>query len=509
VTAVLRILLVRQAELGYFHGSMITEAFIDAAAPNADSIRNGRALVAKGKLSKLCRTADKTLIFGECAGSGSTPYRCSVDLADPAAPVARCSCPSRQFPCKHGLALMYALVQGQSFLEAEIPADLAEKRAKVQAKTEKKAAAAETPGKPEKPRTVNKSALKKKIEAQLKGLEILETLVSDIVRSGLGVLDAKAALAIDAQAKQLGDSFLPGAQGVLNELTSLFRSTDGSYRTTLSNTERDGLYREALERLTRAHAIAKRGRDYLQQRLADAELSPDTTSSIAAWLGHAWQLSELEALGCFEPDASLVQLSFACETNRARAQFIDRGIWVHLESGRLFHTQNIRPFKAVAHIRQEDSVFETVTTPKLFIYPGEGAPRARWEGAAMRPVTPADCARIRQAAPRGIAEIVKTARDQLKAPLASREAWTLIHFQRLGKAGGQHFIEDAAGARMELVDPAVETRPAALPLLGTLPPAAFADQTLLGCLRQDWDRGRLVMEPVALITGEQIIRFGY
>ncbi len=404
---------------------------------------------------------------------------------------------------------MYALVQGLPFTEAEMPADLAEKRAKVLTRVEKKAAAAAAPEQPVKPRTVNKSALKKKIEAQLKGLEVLETLVADVVRAGLGVLDAKAALAVDSQAKQLGDAFLPGAQGVLNELTALFRGSDGRYRTSLTTTERDALYREALERLTRAHAIAKRGREYLERRLADAELTPDTGSSIAAWLGHAWQLSELEALGCFEVNATLVQLSFECETNHARAQHIDMGVWVHLESGRLFRTLNFRPFKAAAHIRQEDSVFEAVSTPKLYIYPGEGAPRARWEEAAPRPVTAADCGRIRQAAAHSVAEIVKAARDQLKTPLAAREVWVMIHFARLGKAGARHFIEDNTGVRMELVDPFVDTRMPALPLLSALPPAAFADQTLLGCVRQDWDRGRLVMEPAAMVTDTRVIRLGY
>jgi len=41
-------------------------------------------------------------LWGLCAGSGRTPYRVCVDLADRA---TKCSCPSRKFPCKHALAL--------------------------------------------------------------------------------------------------------------------------------------------------------------------------------------------------------------------------------------------------------------------------------------------------------------------------------------------------------------------------------------------------------------------
>ncbi|MFC8453683.1 SWIM zinc finger family protein [Kitasatospora sp. NPDC057223] len=42
-------------------------------------------------------------LWGECRGSGSTPYRTVVELATPA---YRCSCPSRKFPCKHALGLL-------------------------------------------------------------------------------------------------------------------------------------------------------------------------------------------------------------------------------------------------------------------------------------------------------------------------------------------------------------------------------------------------------------------
>ncbi|GAA3460408.1 SWIM zinc finger family protein [Saccharothrix longispora] len=43
-----------------------------------------------------------TALWGLCAGSGKNPYQVCVDLADRA---AKCSCPSRKFPCKHALAL--------------------------------------------------------------------------------------------------------------------------------------------------------------------------------------------------------------------------------------------------------------------------------------------------------------------------------------------------------------------------------------------------------------------
>ena len=76
-------------------GIEIDESFVDAAAPNANAIKNGRGLVLKGKFVALHRDADETLIFGECSGSGKSNYHCSADFQKPDAPVYRCSCPSR------------------------------------------------------------------------------------------------------------------------------------------------------------------------------------------------------------------------------------------------------------------------------------------------------------------------------------------------------------------------------------------------------------------------------
>src|SRR5439155_9420835 len=86
----------------------IDEAYVDSQAPNAGAIKNARGVVLKRKLVGLFRSPDGALLFGDCKGSGKDNYRPSADFADPAKPVFRCTCPSRQFPCKHSLALLYA-----------------------------------------------------------------------------------------------------------------------------------------------------------------------------------------------------------------------------------------------------------------------------------------------------------------------------------------------------------------------------------------------------------------
>ncbi len=75
-------------------------------APDAASAKAARGLVVPAKWS--CLGCNDEAVWGECKGSGSNPYRVQVDRSGPA---FKCSCPSRKFPCKHGLALLLMLAQ--------------------------------------------------------------------------------------------------------------------------------------------------------------------------------------------------------------------------------------------------------------------------------------------------------------------------------------------------------------------------------------------------------------
>lgn len=94
--------------------------------------QNGRGLVQKDKLIKLYVSEEEDLLFGECLGSGKSNYVCSVDFIAPDNPVARCNCPSRQFPCKHVLGLMYAYADGLDFKKSAVPEDIVSKRDKAE-----------------------------------------------------------------------------------------------------------------------------------------------------------------------------------------------------------------------------------------------------------------------------------------------------------------------------------------------------------------------------------------
>lgn len=115
-----------------------SEQQIAAFAPNANAVSNGRKISAGGGFVSRMRSADDSFYMGECKGSGKSNYVVSADFADEDHPVFRCSCPSRQFPCKHSLALMCEMAAGKDFMLGEIPADILDKREKKQAREKKK-----------------------------------------------------------------------------------------------------------------------------------------------------------------------------------------------------------------------------------------------------------------------------------------------------------------------------------------------------------------------------------
>jgi hypothetical protein len=481
----------------------IDEAFVDSQAPNAAAIKNARGVVIKRKLVGLYQSADGTLLFGECKGSGAENYRPSADFSDPAKPVYRCTCPSHQFPCKHALALMYAYAQGQKFSAKEIPADITEKRAKVvQRAVKKKVEAA-------KPHKVNVSALKKKIQTQIDGLGLLESLVTDLVRAGLGTLNAKSARQIEEQARQLGDAYLPGAQNALHALTGLFYRSQISTEDELKASERERIYSAALDQMNRLQSLCKQGRKYLQSRLDDPELKPEIETDIAAWLGHAWQLRELKEAGLVQTQVELLQLAFNSHDDWTRGEFVETGVWMNLQNGAVQLTRNYRPYRAAKFIREDDSCFHVMVCPELSVYPGNLNPRIRWEASEPRPAAAADYARACGFAKPDFKAVIKDVKTQLKSPLGDRHPLALVKYRALGKAGDHVIIEDAAGERLVLADDGYPGDPATLPLLPLISAAAHQNQAMLVRFRHDLDSQELRAKPLSIVTATDVIRLTY
>lgn len=192
-----------------------------ALAPDASSAKAAQGLVSPGKWPTLGLNAGA--IWGECQGSGSKPYQVQIDLAGPA---FRCSCPSRKFPCKHGLALFILSVQhAPRFVAAEagpawVEEWLASRRERVERQEAKAAAAAEAPPRPADPESSARRDARRQ-ERMAAGLDELERWLQDQVRTGVGALAQAEPSTWSTLAARLVDAQLPGVAQRVRALADL------------------------------------------------------------------------------------------------------------------------------------------------------------------------------------------------------------------------------------------------------------------------------------------------
>ena len=186
----------------------LTVEEVTALAPDDASAKAARGLVSPGKWPLL--GANESAAWGECQGSGSKPYQTQVDLSGPA---FRCSCPSRKFPCKHGLALLLLRAEhGDRFVGGETPAWVAEWLASRGEKAQKKESQqAEKAAAPVDPQAAARREAQRWKRIEGAALDLQRFLADQLAR-GIGSLDAVAlktwatmsARMVDAQAPGLG-----------------------------------------------------------------------------------------------------------------------------------------------------------------------------------------------------------------------------------------------------------------------------------------------------------------
>lgn len=174
---------------------------IEALAPDQSSLTAAKKLLKKQSWPSTGKSESHNSIWGVCQGSGANPYYTMVDLSNLG---YKCTCPSRKFPCKHVLALMWQFSeQLHDFNEEELPTWVQEWHGRRRKSTSSepapsgsptenkniKEAATEDTTKPDKQKLKNakrSKSLKATTDQQISaGLEELEQWIEDQLRSGI------------------------------------------------------------------------------------------------------------------------------------------------------------------------------------------------------------------------------------------------------------------------------------------------------------------------------------
>lgn len=476
----------------------ITEAYILLQAPNAAAAANGKKLAQSGRFQNRGRDTEAKVYWAECAGSGKNPYSTSVDFSiSEDAPTSRCSCPSRQFPCKHALGLMYEILSDKPFTVSEIPAELAEKKAKQAARVAKKEEKESSPAKPKKDNT---SAQKKRIAKQLDGLDLAEKLVNDLLTAGIGTLAGTSAQSFEKVATDLGNYYLTGPQNAFTRIAFEVRKIQQDPE------KADAHYAEALRILISLHATIKKARVFLNQKLEAGNFSAEDSMLYEA-LGGIWRLEDLKAIGSYRENVRLIQLSFDVSYDEARKEYIDRGFWVDLDTGIISQTLNYRPLKALKYVKADDSCFDVVEVPVLYEYPGEQNKRNRWEGCTIRSISEEEKRKLPALATSGIADAVKLAKGQMKNTLLPKFIPAMIPVGKLGRVEDTFVLEDPSGNRIVLRDrreDGIDHR--TVNRLLKLPFEIPAGSAVFGLVFYDAGDRRICLHPYSLVAPDAVIR---
>ena len=233
-----------------------------AMAPDASSAKSGKDLANPRKW--VATGHDDDAAWGLCQGSGSKPYQVKVDLNN--ASGASCSCPSRKFPCKHGLGLLLIYAgQPQAMTEKTRPDWVQEwmsaRVKKAEAKVEKQKKKEEAASDPAEQAKLVAQAAKRLAERHKKvaaGVDELDLWLRDVVRQGFSSLPSGDYEYWDKRATRLVDAQCRGPARMIKDMASL--SSSG-----------EGWQARLLERLGRLHFLTEgyRRLDQLSQEVQD------------------------------------------------------------------------------------------------------------------------------------------------------------------------------------------------------------------------------------------------
>jgi len=244
----------------------LSEEQVLSMAPDESSKKSGKELSNPSKW--VSKGINELALWGECQGSGSKPYQTQIDIQNIA---FKCSCPSRKFPCKHGLGLLLLYVRNKSdFTVNDMPPWVSDWISK---RTDRKEKQTEQKEKP-----VDEAAQAKRRQAREQkvsdGIEELLQWIKDIIRNGIIGIPEKSGIFFENISRRMVDAQAPGLAGMIQNMEEL-----GFYR--------DGWQSELTDQLLRIYLLITGFKN------SDA-LSPLLQQDIRTWIGFTQNQDELK-----------------------------------------------------------------------------------------------------------------------------------------------------------------------------------------------------------------------
>lgn len=387
----------------------LTEEQIIQLAPDAASVKAGKGLATKAKWV-LLEHSDRA-IWGHCQGSGKTPYQTVVDTKNVA---FKCSCPSRKFPCKHGLGLLFLYAaQTDLFKEADEPDWVTAWLSKREEKAEKKEQKAKSDAPVDEAAQAKRQAMRH--TKVLNGIDELEIWIKDLLRNGLINIPERAYTLFDGIARRMVDAQAPGLANRLRSIQEInFYDETWKYKLT--------------DQLGKLYLLMKAYKNLEQQ-------PEDWQNEIRTQIGYP-QAKEDVLAGEVIEDQWIVLHKKSQKVNELNNDIY----WLHGQQSNRFAVYF--SFTAPGSLPEYNLMPGSIYHAKLCFYKGVGNLRALFKECELSGETyvPHFCSNLQEAASRY--------RETLQVNPFAENVPILVENIRLSVQGKQLYIQDVNDERM-------------------------------------------------------------
>ncbi len=475
----------------------LTEEMVRKLAPNEAVWNRAIDVLNQDKLIQAGVSQDGTWLIAEAQGPAEQPFRISVDFIDPAHPYPRSNAPGHRIPDqfdKYCLALLLKYVRKpEDFINREPSEDLILKRDKKVAADDRKKFGPAAPKRPTRDYDKHRAA-------QRDGFELLEKIIYEIVSGGKW-FEKDRLDKFDRYGKTLVESHLPLAAYTLRRLIALGKQKG------MSDEERLVYGGEVIGQL---YAIHKYGKNYFEGVLTEGESQSDADAVSGDVLGIQWNLSDLKEKGYARTELNLLEVAYERVDEESRQQRLEISHLLDLSTGEVFPAMATRPFKTLTQILEQPSYDQPIFVEEAVLYPGWLNRRIAWEKSSQRAgIDHAEALAIAyERAESDFSAVTEAFRDQMRHPLAPREAVFLVRAEKVGRVNDKvTLIEDESGNRIECADRRNDYSNVANFLRGAAMPNMQKPAVLVRLFVQPIANA-IYAQPLALITPSQHLRLG-
>lgn len=336
-----------------------------------------------------------------------------------------------------------------------------------------------------------------KCKVQLKGIDISEKILHNIMLSGIHGIDKKSEELYKEQIKELGNYYISGIQKSFFDFISLC----------IESKNKENFY-ECTRSLSYIYALLKKSKKYIKDKMENKVLSDEIkkemfNTSIEEQIGYSWKKSDLKKCNLYRENVELIQVAYKSFRDISSEKSIEEGILLNICTGEIYKTQGYKVYKPKSSLK-EDMVLSILEVDRIYVFPGDKNPKVKIENFNYRRLRPLDLDNIKKHAKDDFSYVVKEAKSQIKDILKDKNPFYILKVFSIRKNKNNQL------AIFDKNDNAILLKFESLRfLVESLKRVQLINQSLVCYFDYDIEENIFFGVPVAIINDENIISLFY